>query len=63
MLTFEKSIITTAKTTQTSESMHSDRTVTSRNDDGANEEEYPLSSRGIVIATITSTGPKRNYLV
>jgi hypothetical protein len=56
----EYSIIMTAKTRQTSESIHSDRTVTSRNGGGCAKEaeEYPLSSRIVVIAIIT----KRNYL-
>jgi hypothetical protein len=53
LLTLENSIIAIAKTMQTSESIHRDRTVTSRNDggDGAKEEEYLLSSRGVVIVT------------
>jgi hypothetical protein len=57
LLTSENSIIAIAKTMQTSESMHSDRTVTSRNDGvtGVKEEEYLLSSRGVVIVTRKSS--------
>jgi hypothetical protein len=71
LLTLEDSIIMTDKATQSSESMHRARTVTSRNDDGggANEEEYPSSSRIFVIAIIPKPNEtkrnetKRNYQV